>query len=121
MSGRPDSLDLYVLDALADDIEDLEGMLRILNSDTAIGWKKEWGRRFEREEIVTALSRLVLKDAVRVLVLSGDGKYLTDWPRGALPPGSYGDVYFGMTERGRLLHSSWDPVLPTDDDTPPNP
>lgn len=117
MSGRLAFLDLYVLDAVADDIEDLEGILRILNSEAAIGWKDEWGRLFEREELVTALSRLVRKDAVRVLVLSDDGKYLTDWPRGALPPTSYGDVYFAMTERGRLMHASWEPVLPDEKQT----
>jgi hypothetical protein len=116
-----DSLDLYVLDALANDFEDLEGVLRMLNSDTSLGWKWAWGRDFEREEVVSALSRLVSKDAVRVLVLSDDGKHLTDWPRGALPPASYGDVYFAMTERGRVIHSTWDPVLPTEDVQEPDP
>ena len=120
MSGCLDSLELYVLDLLADDIEDLERILRILNSDTEIGGKKEWRRRFQREEIVAALSRLVLKGELRVLVLSDDGRYLTDWPRGALPPASYGDVYFATTERGRILHASWEPLRPGEKQEQPN-
>lgn len=120
MKAPGDTPDLYVLDSLANDIEDLDGILRMLNSNTALGWMKAWGRAFEREEIVGALSRLVTKDAVRVLVLTDDGKSLTDWPRGALPPASYGDVYFAMTERGRLLHSSWEPVLQEEEAEEPN-
>jgi hypothetical protein len=114
MKASTEVLDLYVLDSLANDIEDLEGILRMLNSDSALGWTKAWGRPFAREEVVGALSRLVVRDAVRVLVLTDDGKSLTDWPRGELPPASYGDVYFAMTERGRLLHSVWEPVLPAE-------
>ena len=38
MNTNPRSPDLYVLDALANDIEDLESIARTLNSDTALGW-----------------------------------------------------------------------------------
>ena len=33
--------DMYVLDALANDVEDVEAILRMLNSDTALGWHNE--------------------------------------------------------------------------------
>ena len=63
-------MDLYVLDSLANDIEDIEAILRMLNSDTVLGWYHEWGRQFTREDIVTALSRLVHDDLVHVMVLN---------------------------------------------------
>ncbi len=115
MTAPRRSPDLYVLDSLANDIEDLESVLRSLNSDTSLGWKRAWGREFKREEVVSALIRLINREAVEVQVLSDDGKHLSDWPRGSLPPESYEDVYFAMTERGRLLHSAWDPLLSGDE------
>jgi hypothetical protein len=109
MTKRHHTPDLYVLDALANDIEDLENILRMLNSDTPLGWTKEWGRAFRRDEVVEALSRLVQKEWVRVLVHASDGKSLSELSVGTLPPGDYDDVYYSLTERGRLVHSNWNP------------
>lgn len=118
MKPTPRSPDMFVLDALANDIEDLDSILRMLNSDTALGWVAEWGRTFQREELVEALSRLVTRDCVTVLVLNSDGTSLQSLPAMALPPESYNDAYFSMTERGRLLHRSWDPDLGASDELP---
>ena len=109
MKSNPRSPDLYVLDSLANDIEDLEGILRMLNSNTELGWATEWGRPFQREELVTALSRLVTKGYVQVFALAADGKSLEPLAPTVLPPGTYQDTYFGMTDRGRLIHRNWDP------------
>lgn len=111
MTDRSRTPDIYVLDALANDIEDLDSILRMLNSDTALGWAKEWGRAFTRSEIVEALSRLVKKGFVGVLVLADDGKSLVDLDPRALPPNDYTDVYLSLTERGRLVHTNWDPTV----------
>ncbi len=111
MTDRLSTPDLYVLDALSNDIEDLESILRMLNSDTALGWAKEWGRAFTRGEIVEALTRLIRKAFVRVLVLADDGKSLTDLDPGTLPPNDYAEVYFSLTERGRMVHADWDPMV----------
>lgn len=121
--------DMFVLDALANDIEDLDGIIRMLNSDTALGWVAEWGRSFRREEVVEALSRLIMRDFVTALILHSDGRSLQKLPAMTLPPLSYDEAYFSMTDRGRLLHSSWEPdlgdgdesmQLPSASDLPPN-
>ncbi len=109
MMDRDRTPDPYVLDALANDIEDLESILRMLNSDTDLGWAKEWGRAFSRGEIVEALSRLIKRELVCVLVHARDGKSLTSLAPGTLPPGDYEHVYFSLTERGRLVHTNWHP------------
>lgn len=101
--------DLYVLDTLANDLENLEGIMRMLNSDTVLGWHREWGRHFERKEIVEALSRLVRTDMIQVYVLSEDGKALEALPPQQLPLSSYDDAYFGLRPRGRMTHSNWEP------------
>lgn len=80
MLRRDATLDLYVLDTLADDIEDLATILRVLNSDELISWYREWGRSFHREEVVESLTWLITNDFVRVLVPSADGQDLEDIP-----------------------------------------
>ncbi len=106
---------MFVLDALANDIEDIESILRMLNSETSLGWSAEWGRPFVRAEVVEAISRLVAKDYVQVLVLSADGTSLDALPAKALPPGDYGAAYFALTEHGRLVHRNWDPGVEADE------
>jgi hypothetical protein len=108
---------MFVLDTLANDIEDLDSIVRMLNSDTALGWVAEWGRRFRREEVVAALSRLVMRDCVTALILNPDGKSLQKLPARTPPPGGYDEAYFSMTERGRLLHRSWEPGLGDGDES----
>jgi hypothetical protein len=103
--------DMFVLDALANDIEDLDSIVRMLNSETALGWLSEWGRSFRREEVVEALSRLIVRGFVTVLILHSDRSGLQKLPAMTLPPLGYEEAYFSMTDRGRLLHSSWEPDL----------
>jgi hypothetical protein len=114
MTARERTPDLYVLDTLADDIEDLITIMRALNSDTAIGWHRVWGRHFTREEVVSALSRLITSDLVQVAVLTSDGTALEKLAAGQLPPGDYSDVWFAMTPRGRLVHANWHPDIPAE-------
>ena len=101
--------DMYVLDALANDVEDIESILRMLNSETDLGWRAEWGREFNRLDVVSALSRLIRQDFVRVFIHDEEGKALREIANALLPPANYDDAYFGMTERGRVMHSNWDP------------
>jgi hypothetical protein len=119
MAKHTTALNRYVLDSLANDIEDLDGILRMLNSDTDLGWKREWGGEFTRADVVTALSRLIREDLVRAMALDESSGALRELPRAAMPTSNYGDVYFAMTARGRMVHSGWDPTAeepPTDAD-----
>jgi hypothetical protein len=109
MRSQESSPDMYVLDRLANDVENLEDILRMLNSDTAVGWHKHWGRHFNRDEVVQALSRLIQTDCVRASMLTGDGKWLQELPSSTLPPGNFDDAWFGLTPRGRLIHTNWEP------------
>lgn len=109
MTHRQATPDLYVLDTVADDIEDLVAIMRSLNSDSAIGWHRTWGRLFTRDEVVQTLSRLVTNDFVQVAVLAPDGKTLENLASRQLPIGDYDDAWFAMTPRGRLVHATWNP------------
>lgn len=114
MSERELKPDLYVLDAIADDVEDLATIMRTLNSDTAIGWHRAWGRHFDRIEVVAALSRLIRAGLVRVALLSTDGKELVELPLKGLPPADYDDAWYAMTPAGRLVHTNWHPEVAKD-------
>ena len=105
-------LDMCVLDSLANDIESVEGILRMLNSDTDLGWAKEWGSKFVRVDVVTALTRLVRDELVRALELRKNDGNLTELPLGFIPAFSYDDLYFAVTPRGRMVHDGWNPTLP---------
>ena len=100
--------DKYVLDALVNDVEDIESILRTLNSESELGWRDEWGSDFLRDEVVMALLRLV-RDLVRVFVLEEEGKSLRELSPRELPSTALGGTYFGMTPRGRIVHRSWEP------------
>lgn len=101
--------DPYVLDALANDIEDLEGILRMLNSDTPLGWYRERGCRFQREEVVEALCRTIRGREVRGYLLHESGTELVPLAEGELPSLSFDEAWFEMTDRGRLRHADWRP------------
>ena len=103
--------DMYVLDALSSDIESLDDVLRVLNSASELGWTKEWGRAFERGDVVQALMRLVSNDLVRVFVPDATTRGLVERPPRSLPPEDFDNAWYGITERGRVVHATWDPPL----------
>ena len=111
MTQREDRPDLYVLDALANDVENLDGVLRALNSESALGWRKVWGRQFTRDEIVGSLLRMMRDGHVRAYVLSEDGRGLEPLPLRAAPARSFDDAWFGMTEHGKIRHATWQPKI----------
>ncbi len=104
--------DNYVLDALANDVEDLETVLRSLNSDTVLTWRQVWGREFDREEVIEALARLIRQDLVQAYELDNNGTSLIELPARTLPSGDFWNFWFGLTPRGRLVHQNWEPPLP---------
>ncbi len=97
-----------ILDSLANDLEALEDVLRILNGD-AIGWRTHHPEPFTRNEVVPALYRCIRDRLVRAAVLTRDGKSLESLDDHVLPTGSVDDVWFELTARGRSVHSTWEP------------
>ncbi len=99
---------MFVMDALADDVEDLESVLQRLNKSPS-RWRDAWGRDFGRNEVIEALSCLVSDDSVRVFVPDRAGTALVELPAKALPPATFDNAWFGLTSRGRLVRTNWDP------------
>ena len=102
-------IDYFVLDALADDLEALEDILRLVNHES-IGWRSHnGGRAFARDDVVSALRRGVREGLIEAFTLDSSGKSLRPLGVGRLPSASLDDYWFGLTPAGRLTHQNWTP------------
>ena len=111
MSREP--IDFVVLDALANDLEDIQHILEMANHHT-IGWRAlNAGRDYTREQIIPSLLRLVRDDLVEACSYSKPERGLVGIGRTVLPTGALDDFWFVMTPRGRVVHSSWEPETGT--------
>lgn len=106
-SKRQELPDSFVMDAMANDIESVDDVLRTLNSKSDLGWTDVWGRQFTEDEVIGALIRLVRTGLVLAYApIEGEAK-LAPLAERALPQ-ALGVAYFGLTERGRIVHANWD-------------
>jgi uncharacterized protein YecE (DUF72 family) len=104
-------IDYFVLDALADDLESLEDVLRMLNGD-GLGWRVHHRAPFAQEEVVPSLFRCIQAGLVRAAVLSADGKGLEPVEERAIPATPLDEIWFELTAHGRLVHENWEPPEP---------
>jgi hypothetical protein len=103
---RPENLDFFVLDTLANDIEGFADVIRLVNHPV-IGWADVAGRGFTATEATTALLRLIREGSVEACYLSDDGKELRGAGDAVVPTLPLGDLWFRMTPRGRIRHTNW--------------
>jgi hypothetical protein len=73
-----DQLDMFIIDVLRHDIEDIESILKMLNDTGCIGWRQFWPHDFQREEILQGLSRLVKAGMVSPLHYDGQQRVLVN-------------------------------------------
>lgn len=104
-----DLLDFVVLDALANDLEDLEGIVRILNSPSELGWRDQHPGEFTRMEVLSPLLRAIRDRLVEACRYSEGDRALVGLGEGSVPSGSIDDVWFRLTPRGRTVLNSWEP------------
>lgn len=113
MSART-LLDYVVLDALANDLENLEDIERILNNPSELGWRDQHPLPFTREEIVPSLLRAIRERLVEVCRYTDDKRALAGLGEGTIPTtGLTNEDWFRLTDRGRTVLNSWEaPPLP---------
>jgi hypothetical protein len=105
-------IDYFVLDALANDLESLEDVLRILNSD-GLGWRSHHADPFTKDEVVPSLYRCLQEGLVHAAQIDSTGLALKPLPERALPAAPLDDLWFALTAHGRLVHGNWDPPPPS--------
>jgi hypothetical protein len=99
-------IDYIVLDALANDLESLEDIVRLANHPD-IGWQDLAGGAIAEFHVTLALPRLIEQRLVQVYELDADANHLVDVPFGTLPTAPPEACYFGLTAAGRLEHAGW--------------
>ena len=103
---RPENMDFFVLDTLANDIEGLSDILRLINHSD-IGWTAYLGRGFEVNEVVPALLRLIRHGDVEACAFDERERALVGTGEGVVPAVPMEDLWYRMTERGRVRHGTW--------------
>jgi len=100
------AIDYFILDALANDRESFEDILRLVNHPE-IGWASEAGGPIAAATLLTTLPRLVRDELVQVYVERADRPELEVLAVGRLPSMPLEACYFGLTARGQVVHGSW--------------
>ncbi len=103
------NLDYFVLDALANDIEGLESILRILNSSTELGWRDQHPEPFERSEVVPSLVGSIRRGLVEACTYSEAERCLVGKGTKVVPDQGFDDLWFRLTSKGRIVLNSWEP------------
>jgi hypothetical protein len=100
---------MCILDVLKYDIENVAGIVRLLNDRTCIGWRNFRDRDFSNEEVVSALHDLVRGNMVIVLREESDAlvrinipKYFTDIA---------GSLWFKIRKSGLEALNRWNPPM----------
>ena len=105
-------IDYFVLDTLANDLESLSDVVRLINHET-IGWRTHNANAaFDQNEVLLALHRCIRDGLVDVFSVDEGGKELVKLPTVTVPALGVEGYWFGLTGAGRLVHANWEPGDP---------
>jgi hypothetical protein len=104
---RPD-LHFFILDALANDIESLADIVRLVNHPE-MGWAELAGGPISPGAVAAALPVLVEDDLIEAFAYAELTPELQALPRRRMPVEPLEQCYFGLTGHGREMHTRWQP------------
>jgi hypothetical protein len=106
-------LQMFVLDVLKYDIEQIGSICNLLNDSGCIGWRDHWPHDFSRSEVVGALFDLYKQRLVEILVdndASDELIYLSDLDTSVGDSDSItDDMWFKLTADGKKKWDDWEP------------
>jgi hypothetical protein len=105
--GSPCELDMFVIDVLRHDIEDLDAVLRMLNNTGLLGWRKFWPRDFTREEVLEALDRLVSRGLAKPLEYDPVKRELVTLDRPVDVRREGGSLWYTLEQSALDLWNEW--------------
>jgi len=110
--NRP-QLDFFVLDTLANDIEGFEDVMRLPNHEQ-LGWRHLHGASIGEPEAEEALRRLVADGLAAIGLYDLEIRALRSYEAQGWPVHTELEgMWFRITEKGRSLHSAWEPQSPS--------
>ena len=102
------NLGMFVLDAMADDIEDLASIMRYLRE-----WRAWWPHNFTEQEVLSTLASLLEEELVEAYDAQPGIEGLQHVALAVTDDASLRRYWFRPTAKGRLLWEKWDaPLLP---------
>jgi len=103
-------LNMFILDAIQDDIEDLGGIMRYLKE-----WRFAWPHNFTDGGVLIALKELILKDCVSVLEERNLRLEHVEQP--SVHEEDLRRYWYAPTANGRQMWRQWEsPPLPPETD-----
>jgi hypothetical protein len=106
-------LDMFIIDVLQHDIENLSSILRLLNNDSCIGWRVFWPHEFSAQEVVPELIRLCSQGLLAAFMVREDDNALHEIDRRPSETEvTSGDLWFSVSKQGNACWDAWEP--PTD-------
>ncbi len=101
-------LDYHVLNAIINDCDLYEDMMRYLN-ESEFSWHAEYGRTLQPVEVQVALLRLVQDGLVEVSLIDPVENDFVDCGERVWPADKQlSEMFFDLTGRGRVLYLNWD-------------
>ena len=102
-----ETIDLVILDTIADDLESIELILGRLNHPE-FGWRKlRGGATFSRDDVVPPLLRLIRDGLAEAYHSETEG--LAKIGDRVMPPGDMDEYWFAITPHGLVIHAAWEP------------
>ncbi len=105
------NLEMFIVDVMRHgEIEQVSGILQLLNSRSCIGWRIFWPRDFTAEEVVATLEHLLQKGMVHLLIHDERRRELVDaTPESVDLRAEWPTLWFRLTPKGREAWESWEP------------
>jgi hypothetical protein len=102
------NLEMFVLDAMQDDLEDVGSIMRYL-----VEWRPHWPHDFTEDEVIQALRALIERELVDAYDEAPGSSEVTPVNDPAMDSASLRRYWFMPTAQGREVWKKWDaPWLP---------
>ncbi len=108
--GRP-LIEMFILDVLRHDIEDVFSIVKMLNNTGSIGWRKFWPHDFTVKEVVTAVNALIRDGLVCQLVYDTECASAVSADSAIEIITGSEEVWHELTEIGRQIWEQWEPPI----------
>ncbi|MHC4123314.1 MAG: hypothetical protein ACYSSI_07055 [Planctomycetota bacterium] len=105
-------LQMFVLDVLKYDIEQIDSICNLLNDTGCIGWRDHWPNDFSRGEVVEALFNLCKQGLVEILINNDALDELVYLDVSINNCDSItDDMWFKLTKEGKKKWDNWVPPI----------
>jgi hypothetical protein len=106
VSRTPLDIDMLVLDAIQDDVEQIPSIMRMLGE-----WRHSLGEEYTSDDVLDALGRLLQAGLVAALQESVEEPELVPVRAPDLAPSSLRQYWYEATPSGRATWEAWDKQL----------